>query len=414
MVAAAESHRSQPLVQLPPQEQWPRLDIDGQHSLAITAGHEAVDPHAIHMARQMPGGERITIPATVDLSDYGQGGSQFAVVRIEGADNARPQMLIAGLERNSNGQLVQNGRIVPLQPGQPVYFGGYADRTAPESLWSSAKPQFSAPGERTACMVYADTEGGLYINDHSDNGAGVIGEGREMTSGELDDMRRQRLAGEITRIIDWDDVEREGGAYVEGLWERLREDRKKVLFAPSTAHELSDPYDPNYKGPVVTEGTVAASKKWQAQLRYDTEASRVLEAHLGERWMALDPASLAAALRKNADLRFAMGSMYLNRLDEAISLPQRVSDNTEKRPNMQGYPSNLRSAQGYPRNPRAKEYAAVLALSHLDGTFDPARETVFATKPADFDELGWPMIDQHRAAARWAVARSEWQRVQQH
>lgn len=94
-----------------------------------------------------------------------------------------------------------------------------------------------------------------------------------------------------------------------------------------------------------------------------------------------------ALLRDNNQLRSAVGQYLLQKVSNIPGLPERVVSNSQKRPSTRGYDvvTDLSS----------REYAALLALSMLDGTYKPERTT---SDPIDI-LAGEVMRGQHRFAA---------------
>jgi len=94
----------------------------------------------------------------------------------------------------------------------------------------------------------------------------------------------------------------------------------------------------------------------------------------------------AEAIRSNNQLRLALGRHLLDKLNHMPFLPSRLSNDTEiKRPNVDGYDEPMTS----------KEYAALLAISMLDGTYK--------NSPGDkiyIDRYGEVKNGQHRYAAQ--------------
>jgi len=79
-----------------------------------------------------------------------------------------------------------------------------------------------------------------------------------------------------------------------------------------------------------------------------------------------DRSDLTEAMRINKDLRIEVGTYLLDKIDRLFhQMPERIQDNTEKKP----------STEGYNHIPvmTSREYATLLAISMLDGTFDDKR-----------------------------------------
>lgn len=95
---------------------------------------------------------------------------------------------------------------------------------------------------------------------------------------------------------------------------------------------------------------------------------------------------VAEVLRSNDVLRFELGKHLLTKLDAMQFLPSRLNNDTEvKRPNVQGYDEPMTS----------KEYAVLLALSMLDGTYkDSTGDKIYIDRYRDVKN------GQHRYAAQ--------------
>lgn len=97
-------------------------------------------------------------------------------------------------------------------------------------------------------------------------------------------------------------------------------------------------------------------------------------------------ADVAAAIRDNDELRLELGKSLLDKLSHTQFLPSRLNNDSEiKRPNVQGYDEQMTS----------KEYAALLAISMLDGTYkDSPGDKIY------IDRYGEVRNGQHRYAAQ--------------
>lgn len=103
-----------------------------------------------------------------------------------------------------------------------------------------------------------------------------------------------------------------------------------------------------------------------------------------------DTVGLVDYIRENAAVRMKLGKLFLTRVDRlavAGQVGDRIINNDEKSP---PYP-------GYKQKMSARQYAALLAVSMLDGTFDNRKE-----KPGEdiqMDAAGKVIRAQHRDAA---------------
>lgn len=141
----------------------------------------------------------------------------------------------------------------------------------------------------------------------------------------------------------------------------------------------------------VTEQSLQdADQMLQLAVKADPELRRILID--GTPGVKTQP-ELAHALRTNQQLRTAVGEHILQRIDGMLNvMPNRIFRNTEKTSAHKGYTAELKLT--------SREYAALLALSMLDGTFKES-QTSKATDTYD------PQTDkgngQHRYAARMAL-----------
>ena len=103
----------------------------------------------------------------------------------------------------------------------------------------------------------------------------------------------------------------------------------------------------------------------------------------------VEPKDVVEMIRTNTDLRYALGEYLLEKkLPERLNnMPERIVRNTNKNPNHRGY--------GHLPNLSSREYAVLLALSMIDGSFqEPARGD-----EVERDASGRPVLGQHRGAA---------------
>lgn len=112
----------------------------------------------------------------------------------------------------------------------------------------------------------------------------------------------------------------------------------------------------------------------------------------------LSPESLVDTIRTSADIRYELGSYFLRekiprlRREHSHTLPERLHGNSGKTPNHKGYGLSTMNSP---------EYAAVLALSMLDGTFERVGRT---GDPIHRLDNGRVELGQHRAAAAVLLA----------
>jgi hypothetical protein len=106
-----------------------------------------------------------------------------------------------------------------------------------------------------------------------------------------------------------------------------------------------------------------------------------------------DKHSVVDTLRTTSALRYELGSYYLrDKLPTMIErLPSQVAADDQKVPSHVGY--------DHIPNLRSQEYAAMLTLSMLDGTFeDPGADTI------KLDASGGVELGQHKAVANMLIA----------
>jgi hypothetical protein len=102
----------------------------------------------------------------------------------------------------------------------------------------------------------------------------------------------------------------------------------------------------------------------------------------------LDSIAIVEEIRNNPHVRLALGEYFINELwNLKDKLPDRVQRNTQKRPNHVG---------GYHWDYTSFEYVALLCLSMLDGTYDPAKES---SDPV-VENNGSVTLGQHRYSAK--------------
>lgn len=129
---------------------------------------------------------------------------------------------------------------------------------------------------------------------------------------------------------------------------------------------------------------------------HEAESDLVIEAIISKyvtREGPRDPVSVTDTLRTNADLRYELGSYLLRdklpkiAREQPHDIPSRVFVGGQKSPNHRGY--------AHLGHINSREYAVILALSMLDGTFsDPG-----IGDPIERNSKGYIELGQHRAAA---------------
>jgi len=201
--------------------------------------------------------------------------------------------------------------------------------------------------------------------------------------------------------------------------EAVRKPRLEMLFAPALTLDQMPPHPPvNYdylfekndtkRQQLVAQAAQQDAERRQKELSYHTvtdesrsaaaERLRLVRQHDShidalissfERQKDItDPAETVDMVRTDADLRYGLGSYLLeDKLPMRIhKMPERIIHNTGKNPKHRGYV--------HIPGLRSQEYAVLLALSMIDGTFIGA---------PNGDEIerknGEVILGQHRAAA---------------
>ena len=130
--------------------------------------------------------------------------------------------------------------------------------------------------------------------------------------------------------------------------------------------------------------TPESAKNASMAFRYleDDTVRDLIKRYAGEKWREED---MAEVLRENNELRVELGAYLLTKLDTLQYLPSRFYSRQLKNPNEGGYEGNMTS----------QEYAALLAVSMLDGTFKAERAR---HDPIEM-QYGEIIRGQHRYAA---------------
>ncbi|MBC7764115.1 hypothetical protein H7Y29_00185, partial [Microbacteriaceae bacterium] len=111
---------------------------------------------------------------------------------------------------------------------------------------------------------------------------------------------------------------------------------------------------------------VTAQSAEDAKIAYryldDATVREMIRKYAGDAWRENE---MAKVLRENDDLRLEVGEYLLGKLETLTHLPSRMYLDMTKNSGEEGYDRNLKS----------KEYATLIALSMLDGTFKSERAT---------------------------------------
>lgn len=139
--------------------------------------------------------------------------------------------------------------------------------------------------------------------------------------------------------------------------------------------------------PSSMEYSAAILKRFDSEPQLDAKIKQIIGKHNGSN--ELGSKNTITAIRENKPLRVELGSYFLSKLEAMHdALPDRVKKNGQKSSDTPGY----RDIPGL----RSREYASLLALAQLDGTFDP--DKVQEGDTTRIDENGNVIDGQHRAA----------------
>ncbi|HSX35529.1 MAG TPA: hypothetical protein VLH84_01185 [Patescibacteria group bacterium] len=387
-----------------------------------------VDPTVIGLKEVE--GERTRVPAVFELPDEKDRTKAVALVRREDAKTGETHLVLQGLKQTRRG-LRPVGRGVELaipeeagvdgMPGRPyeVTIGNGEGAISRDLLFSRRlrpnRPSKTQFGERlgegalrltigaNAKVFVANTEDARTIRGAFTPVADTrFTRGRVVVNPLFDERHAEYITpeegAERRRLADEAEVRRKEQQMAERR--RYQEEREHKIFAPRVVPDLTaGEYLPSgYGGLYVSEQSRDYSRPWASQALYrDSAAEAIIRDVLGE----TPPTSyeerqnwLMDAVRTNPELRLRLGKLYAERISREVHhMGRNINSQNVKKPNSPGY-ENLHLS--------GVEYAAMLALSHLDGTFNPGKESVLA-KDDELNENGWPLIDQHRAAARWAI-----------
>lgn len=112
-----------------------------------------------------------------------------------------------------------------------------------------------------------------------------------------------------------------------------------------------------------SETRAASLDRLHAAAHSDANLARLLNDEYVKLGLS-DPMQIVDALRLKPDFRLQIGTYLRGKMDSYADtglMPDRVRNNTEKAERVDGYPM---------RRMRSREYATLLALSMLDGTFN--------------------------------------------
>lgn len=264
-----------------------------------------------------------------------------------------------------------------------------AETAAPEQKWweRGAISPYEVPGRgivglagRSALIGKEDNEMLKFIQGVFEEPPRMPLPSESPRNPRLEEIFAPRVAAE-TAPQPKDDDENE----YDFLFEKddaIYEQKRLALIAKDAAAD-------EQKGrlPKVTEQSRDESALKIGEARsWDHKIDDIFAQH-AEKFGRKDRWELADELRTNADLRYDLGSYFLDKIEEKWrNMPDRVRRNTQKNPNHSTY-AHLNGL-------RSREYAALIALSMLDGTFHEPKHD-----PIDYDKHGEATLGQHRAAA---------------
>ncbi len=396
----------------PPQEmqydagraQW--LTDAGQQ---INMDHTIIDPRSLRI--KAPRGDHVTVPAVVEMPNTNGGMDSIAVVRHENRSTGAVQIALHGLRRARDGSLRANRRGVAValpteeEGPQRLALGNGRDISR-RDLFGRGRRQpegFNVGDEALDMLVTPDGE--LFVASTRDQ--------QRVARLNAEILEGRRVTGRVRVGIDNPlnasyRTPEEIAAYRAQREENLRDaeqaairaeaDRVARIFAPRDVPDLTagQRSPAGYEGLKVTDASRASAREWMQRALYrDSEFEDIIEEHIGHRPQHTEIDGLIDSIRTDGELRARLGRIYQDRIYARLHL---MGDNIKrvsvyKNPNSRGY-EGMRL--------KTYEYAAVLALSHLDGTFNPQNDVRLAQE-SDLNEFGWPKIDQHRAAARFAI-----------
>ncbi len=222
------------------------------------------------------------------------------------------------------------------------------------------------------------------------------------SSGNISDVLTKKIP--VDRLMSWQTAEKPK-EYKNSL-----NDRQKLIFAPiskksseaSGESSFDRLFDQNYE--MSNLSTEAAAIRSSVDREPNKESKKAAEDIMMDRALNPDVKEIIASfapnaksakelvgiVRVNAQLREVLADTMLNRLELYKDiLPDRVRNNVQKNPNHKGYSSD---SPIY-----AREYAVLLALSKLDGSFH--YDNVAEADGVQVDSSGKVLLGQHRFAA---------------
>jgi hypothetical protein len=348
--------------------------------------------------------------AVVDMSESLKSGSYRPYTTENYRDETSPPIIHTADEKpfmvayfNQQGTVT----VRPLETGRSVAVGR---NTGMEGLATIDMPKEDRTVSREHARFYRDVDGTLHVVDSSRNGTYVkfgAESGTEQSQEvEMPSFTTSEDIGELavkSAIPAGEDFKNP---------EIIADSRIARIFAPviiekpkEVATDYSHLFDPNYEPPVkqptfgveksikgreVTEYTQAvAVQQLERTLKDDKEIASILALHVNADGIdKQNPNAIVDYIRENLGVRVALGELFLGRLDKLAKegvLGDRLAANKQKTSNIPGYSNGMTS----------REYAALLAMAKLDGTWDYERQT----ESIDMDKDGIAIRGQHRDAA---------------
>ena len=382
----------------------------------IKTTESVVDPAALKLPNQ--GGGATTVPAIFEIPGPDGTMDKIAAVRHE-VPGGPAQIALHGLVRNWRGREVVAGTGVRLpvvpegEKPQHVQIGNQVGAVSRSQLFAkrSGKQKdmrpFSPQIGEDALDLMVTPQGGIFASSTTEGKVAHMQattttpmsvEGRVVIG--YNDPRHEYYVSPQERAAR-KQAEELRLANVARAKQEAEAARLDKIIAPRNVPDITQgdqlPY--GYKGLYVSEASRAYSRDWTRRaLQQDSHFRKIVEAALGTELHRQEPdGTIDRAIdlmRTDAAVRKKLFEMYKSRVEFQLEhMEANIRSRNLKKPNSPGY----EDLQMY-----GPEYAAILAVSHLDGTFNPGNESTLASA-SDFNAYGWPRIDQHRAAARYAI-----------
>jgi hypothetical protein len=382
--------------------QVPRHDlIDAELSTGINEidiNHTLLDPRQLGL-RDSEGGQ-MNVPAVFEMKNEHGKVRQVALVRHERTTDegqAIVTLALHGLRRARNGQLRARRRGVEFNMPFPeigerkVTVGSGPDHVTEQQVFGRSRIGRRNPGfadTNEALEVVMTPQGRVFVNSTSE---------KPTVRMRAEAVRHpEKATGSVP--VSWYDPIHSAYKTPDQLAEEREVIRGRVEKAQLEAEErraVMEQIPRNYEGPVVTEESRAYSREWlRTTMKRVPSTATVIAKHLGA--VNMDDAALNGvmdAIRTDAVLRDELRNVFEMRIERNLyAMGGNVASKAQFKHT---------SAPGYKRlDMYGSEYATLLALAHIDGTFDPSRESA---SPGEFNGYGFPILDQHRAAARFAL-----------